>query len=351
MKLRWGVIGCGGIAYRRTIPGMLLAENSELVAVMDTCFDMAKKAQDEFGVQYAMDSVEELLALDEVDAVYIATPVFCHKEQVMKAAAAKKHILLEKPMGLTVAESREIAAFCEAQGVKLGVGFMMRFNSLHERVRELIANGDIGEIVSMRAQFTCWYPEIEGAWRQTKSTSGGGALMDMGIHCIDILRFMSGLEAKEVTALMGNQIFQYEVEDAASLLMQMENGALVYVDAAFNIPDDATICKLEIYGTGGSVVLEGSLAQDETGEGALIVTGSDQGYNAQQNRTKAGSEALKADGGNLYTKEVAAFAEAVLNRCAVPVTAEEAIRDQTVVEAAYQAAKTRQTVTLAATSF
>lgn len=346
MKIRWGVIGCGGIAYRRTIPGMVLAGNSELVAVMDTNFDIAKKVQDEFGVQYAMDSVDELLALEDIDAVYIATPVFCHKQQVMKAAAAKKHILLEKPMGLTVEESLEIADFCGAQGVKLGVGFMMRFNSLHEQVRGLIAKREIGDIVSMRAQFTCWYPEIEGAWRQTKRMSGGGALMDMGIHCIDLLRFMSGLEAKEVAALMGNQIFKYEVEDAASLLMQMENGALAYVDAAFNIPDDATTCKLEIYGTGGSVVLEGSLAQDETGEGALILSSNHQGYDAQQNRVKARSDELKADGGNLYTKEIESFAEAVLNNSPVPVTADDAVRAQRIVEAAYRSGETHQTVML-----
>ncbi len=347
MKIRWGVIGCGGIAYRRTIPGMVLAENSELVAVMDTNFDIAKKVQDDFGARYAVDTVEELLALDDIDAVYIATPVFCHKEQVMKAAAAKKHILLEKPMGLTVQESMEIADFCQAQGVKLGVGFMMRFNRLHEQVRSLIQKREIGDIVSMRAQFTCWYPEIEGAWRQTKKMSGGGALMDMGIHCIDLLRFMSGLEVQDVTALMGNQIFKYEVEDAASLIMRMDNGALAYVDAAFNIPDDATTAKLEIYGTGGSVILEGSLAQDETGRGALILSGNDQGYDAQQNRKQAGSEELKPSEGNLYTKEVALFAQAVLNDSVVPVKAEDAICAQRVVEAAYRSAETRQTVALA----
>ena len=338
MKINWGVIGCGGIAFRRTIPGLVLSENSNLVAVMDTKFDAAKTVQKEFDAKYAFDNVEDLLAVDEIDAVYIATPVFCHKDQVLKAAAAKKHILLEKPMGLTLEDSIEIKEFCEKQVVKLGVGLMMRFNNLHEEVRELVRAGKLGEIVSMRAQFTCWYPEMEGAWRQKMALSGGGALMDMGVHCIDLLRFMSGLEAKEIVSLKGNQIFKYEVEDAASVIMKMENGALAYVDAAFNIPDEAAVCKLEIYGTGGSVFLEGSLAQDEAGEGTLIFTDSNKGYDAQQNRSRVESTKLLGKGGNLYTKEIDAFVDAVLNDKTPPVTADDAIKAQKIVEAAYESA-------------
>lgn len=346
MKINWGVIGCGGIAFRRTIPGLVLSENSNLVAVMDTNFDAAKTVQKEFNAKYSFDNVEDLLAIDEIDAVYIATPVFCHKEQVLKAAAAKKHILLEKPMGLTIEDSVEIKEFCEKQGVKLGVGLMMRFNNLHEEVRNIVASGKLGEIVSMRAQFTCWYPEMEGAWRQKMALSGGGALMDMGVHCIDLLRFMSGLEAKEVVSLKGNQIFKYEVEDAASVIMKMENGALAYVDAAFNIPDEAAVCKLEIYGTGGSVFLEGSLAQDEAGEGTLIFTDSNKGYDAQQNRTRVDSTKLTGNGGNLYTKEVDAFVNAILNDTEPAITADDAIKAQKIVEAAYLSADSGKVVIL-----
>lgn len=346
MKINWGVIGCGGIAFRRTIPGLVLSENSNLVAVMDTNFDAAKTVQKEFNAKYSFDNVEDLLAIDEIDAVYIATPVFCHKEQVLKAAAAKKHILLEKPMGLTIEDSVEIKEFCEKQGVKLGVGLMMRFNNLHEEVHNIVASGKLGEIVSMRAQFTCWYPEMEGAWRQKMALSGGGALMDMGVHCIDLLRFMSGLEAKEVVSLKGNQIFKYEVEDAASVIMKMENGALAYVDAAFNIPDEAAVCKLEIYGTGGSVFLEGSLAQDEAGEGTLIFTDSNKGYDAQQNRTRVDSTKLTGNGGNLYTKEVDAFVNAILNDTEPAITADDAIKAQKIVEAAYLSADSGKVVIL-----
>ena len=337
MKINWGVIGCGGIAFRRTIPGLVKSENANLVAVMDTNFEVAKQVQKEFNASYAFDNVEDLLNLDEIDAVYIATPVFCHKEQVLKAASKKKHILLEKPMGLTVADSIEIKEFCEKQGVKLGVGLMMRFNSLHQQIKDIISSGQLGEIVSMRCQFTCWYPEIEGAWRQKKALSGGGALMDMGVHCIDLLRFVSSLEAKEIVSLQSNQLFSYEVEAASSVIMKMENGALAYVDAAFNIPDEVSVSKLEIYLTGGSIFLKGSLAQDETGEGTLILTDGLKGYDAQQNRKTEESTRLIAKDGNLYTKEIEAFENAIINGTEPPVTAEDAIKAQQIVEAAYRA--------------
>ncbi len=345
MSINWGVIGCGGIAYRRTIPGLMLAENSNLIAVMDTDATAVANVQKEFNAKYAFTSVDELLAVDEIDAVYIATPVFCHKEQVLKAAAAGKHILLEKPMGLTSEDSLQIKEFCEKNGVKLGVGLMMRFNSLHEQVRELIKEGKLGEIVSMRAQFTCWYPKIAGAWRQTKSLSGGGALIDLGLHCIDLLRYVSGLEADEVTSLMSNQIFDYEVEDAASLIVRMENGALAYVDVAFNIPDDATTCKIEFYGTGGGVVINGSLAQDDAGVGELVLTDSTKGYDAQQSRGGAKKTIIKASGNtNLYTEEISAFANALINDVEPPVTAYDALQAQKIADAAYESAKTRQVV-------
>ncbi|MBQ3084515.1 MAG: Gfo/Idh/MocA family oxidoreductase, partial [Clostridia bacterium] len=160
-KVKWGVIGCGGIADRRTLPGMMLAENAELIAVMDANKAAAENVKEKYGAKYAFDRYEDLLALEEIEAVYIASPVFAHKEQALAAAKAKKHILLEKPLGLTLEDSIEIIEVCEKEGIKLGVGLMMRFHAYHQALKKIIAEGKIGEIVSMRAQFTCWYPKME----------------------------------------------------------------------------------------------------------------------------------------------------------------------------------------------
>lgn len=338
MKIKWGVIGCGGIARRRTIPGMMLSQNSELVAVMDTNLEAAKSVKEEFGAKYAFSSAEELLDIEEIDAVYIATPVFCHKEQVRLAAEAKKHILLEKPMGLTVAESVEIENICRENGVKLGIGLMMRFSSYHQKMKELISSGTIGEIVSMRGQFTCWYPEMPGVWRQDKKLSGGGALMDMGIHAIDLLQYISSTTAKTVACFSNNNVFKYSVDDSSALLMKMDNGATAFVDANFNIPDNAAKCRLEFYGTKGSLLAENTLGQVEDGTILLTTSDPDASYDAQQNREDHAFEEIEiTNKGNMYEKEISSFANAIINNTEPSITSKDGILAQTIVEKAYLA--------------
>ncbi len=335
-KVKWGVIGCGGIAKRRTIPGMVLAPNAELVAVMDASPAAAEAVKEEFGAKYAFTSYEDLLALDEIDAVYIASPVFAHKEQAFAAAKAKKHILLEKPLGLTLEDSIEIIELCEKEGVKLGVGLMMRYHAYHQAIKKIIAEGKIGDIVSMRAQFTCWYPKMEGAWRQDKTISGGGALMDMGIHCIDLLQYISGLNTVECTGYAYNQTFGYNADDSAAVIMKMDNGALAYVDSNFNIPDAAAKCPLEFYGTKGSIFAVGTLSQDDGGTVEVLVCDDSVGYDAQQNRSLVQPMELEVEFGNLYTKEIAAFSEAVLTDSEPPVNGRNTILVQRIIDAIYK---------------
>lgn len=341
MKIKWGVIGCGGIADRRTLPGMMLADNAELVAVMDTNIDSANRCKEKYNAKYAFDNMEELLVLDEIQAVYIASPVFAHKEQAFAAAKAKKDILIEKPVGMTSKEAEEIAAYCESQGVKLGVGFMMRFHAYHQAMKEFVQSGKIGEVVSARAQLTCWYPEMENCWRQERRLSGGGAMMDMGVHCIDLIRYITGLEVKEAAGICGNQVFKYDVEDAGGVIMRLENGAIAYVDANFNIPDAAAKCKIEFYGTKGSIFAQGTISQVEGGEIEVLCADDSAGYDANQDRNEVQPVDICVEFGNMYTKEIEAFGRAVLGECEVPITAKDAIMSQKIVEAAYQSNQTK----------
>ncbi|MBE7025408.1 MAG: Gfo/Idh/MocA family oxidoreductase [Ruminococcaceae bacterium] len=336
MKIRWGIIGCGGIARRRTIPGLVRADNAELVAVMDTNESFAKEVAAEFGVAYAFSDMDAILSLDAVDAVYIATPVFCHKEQVIAAANAGKHILLEKPMALTSAEAEELKALCDAKGVRLSIGLMMRFHAYHEEIKRFIADGAIGDIVSIRSQFACWYPDMPGVWRQDKAKSGGGALVDLGVHCIDLVQYVTGLRAKEVAAFCTTQTFSYGVDDSATALLRMDNGALCVIESNFNIPDDAVTGKIEIYGTAGSIRADGTLAQEEVGTVHILKSDSTKGYDASQVRGEIVASVIDVPTGNMYTKEIQRFGEAILSGGEVPVPAQDAIFVQKIVEAAYQ---------------
>ena len=173
------VIGSGGIARRRTIPeGLAKAAGGRLVAVYDVDPQANREVAGQFGA-VACESEEELLARKDVDAVYIATPVHLHARQAAAAAQAGKHILCEKPLGLSVAEAEAAAAACRKAGVILAVDFMMRFHAFHREARRMIEQGALGRMVFVRAQLSCWYPPMPGAWRQDPATGGGGVRVNV----------------------------------------------------------------------------------------------------------------------------------------------------------------------------
>jgi len=346
MKVKWGVIGAAGIADRRTLPGLMQAKNAELVAVMEVNMELAERIRAKYNAKRAYDNVDDLLKDEEVEAVYIASPVAFHKEQAIKAAKAKKHILIEKPIALTAKDGEEVLEVCKNEGVLIAAGFMMRFHAYHQKMKEIIESGKLGKVVSCRGQLTCWYPDIPGAWRQTKSTSGGGALMDMGVHCIDLIQYITGGRAKKVAGLIGTQTFKYEVEDSASIIFELDNGAFCYVDSYFNIPDAAAKCRLEIYGTKGSMLAEGTIGQVEGGKLDVLISDDTLGYNAQQDRVDVSPMEVKVEFGNMYTKEIESFSDSILNGRKIEVPIEDALQVQRVVEAAYESAETGKFVAL-----
>ncbi|MCM8788778.1 MAG: Gfo/Idh/MocA family oxidoreductase, partial [Candidatus Omnitrophica bacterium] len=197
-KLRWGVIGSGGIALRRTIPeGIMPADNAMLVAVCDVNEELAKKSGEMFNVRWYTNE-DELIANPDVECVYVATPAYLHFRQAQKVLRAKKHAFVEKPFTLRVEDGKKLVALARKNGLKLGVDFMMRFNTINQKIREMVLNKEIGKPVMARAQLSCWYPPIKGAWRQIRKLGGGGSLIDMGCHCMDLREFILNSRIKEI---------------------------------------------------------------------------------------------------------------------------------------------------------
>ncbi len=344
-KVKWGILGAGGIADRRTMPGMLLADNAEIFAVMEINMEMAEKLREKYHAAYAYDNEDDLINNPEIDAVYIASPVVCHERQARKCADAGKNMLIEKPVSLNAQISESIVRECEEKGIKAAVGFMMRYNTYHQEMKKLIADGKLGQIVSCHAQFTCWYPEIENSWRQKKATAGGGAMTDLGIHCLDLIEYITGSRIVKVGALSDNMTFKYEVEDACSALFRLDCGAFGTVDANFNIPDDAARCRIEIYGTKGSIRAEGTIGQIDGGD--VLVTLSDtKGYDAMQERSETNDYKMTGADGNMYAREIQSFGESILNGKPVEVPAENAVHIQKVIEAIYKSGETGTFVNL-----
>lgn len=338
-KVRWGVIGAGGIADRRTIPGLLMAENAELVAVMVPRMEKAEALREKYGAKRAYDSEDALLADPEIDAVYIATPVVFHAAQAKKAADAGKHILLEKPVAMTSAEGLEVVEYCRERNVLLAAGYMMRFAAHVNNMKNAIAAGKIGTVVSGYCQFTLWLPYEEGNWRQIKAKAGGGAMMDLAVHTIDLMEYISGMRITRVAAMNEKIAFpepQYDVEDTSTLLLRLENGAQCVVQSCFNIPDEASRWRLEFFGTKGRLMGENVIGQLDGGTCNAVFIEKNLGYSAEQTHADDAGIELEGEFGNLYTREIESFGNSILNGTPLKAPAEDAVHVQHIMELAYR---------------
>ena len=346
-KIGWGVIGAGGIADRKTIPGLLEAKNAELVAVMskpDASTDaLAKK----YGVK-GYYTEQDLLADPEVDAVYVATPVVLHHTQAIMAAEAGKHLLIEKPLAIGMEEGRAVVEACRKAGVKACEGYMMRFHTLNLKAKELVDEGLIGNVVMGRAQLSCWYPEIPGAWRQDPKLGGGGTLMDLACHCYDLLEMYIG-PIRSVMALVNTQTFRYPVEDSSTTLLEFESGAHGVADCFFNVPDGSALGRLELYGNKGSILLEGTIGQAPGGRMIAYLSDEAKAYDPMQNPESLDVERreITVESKSTYTAEIEYLSDCILNDTEPEINGvDHGLEILRVVMAAYESGRTGRKVRL-----
>ncbi len=347
MTIGWAVVGAGGIADRRTIPeGIIPACNGTLDAIMEPVPERLAELREKYPDAAPCETLDELLARDSVQAVYIASPPKFHAEQTSAAARAGKHVLVEKPMALTTAECEQMIAACRDAGVKLGVGFMMRHHACHRRIKQLLDDGLLGAPVMGRAELTCWYPPIEGAFRQIPAEGGGGAFMDMGNHCVDLLEMFFG-RTTEIALLTANRVHEYEAEDTSVATLRFEGGAVGIIDAHFNIPDAASRNMLEVYGSMGSVTTQGTIGQMSTGSIHALLQEGAAGYDAQQERVPdVNEQVIEPEPVNMYQGQMEDMGDAIAEDRDPGVTGEDGLWNHRVVLAAYESAKTGQVVRL-----
>jgi predicted dehydrogenase len=343
-KVKWGVIGSGGIARRRTIPeGIAHAKNAVLVSV----YDVNQEANEAVAREYnavASKSIDDLLKTG-VDVVYVASPVNRHLEHTVAAAKAGKHVFSEKPLGLTVKEAEKMIKTCKDSGVYLGTGFMMRFISQHQEALKLIREDKLGKPVYGRAQLSCWYPPIAGAFRQYPELGGGGSLVDMGSHCIDLLEMFFG-KVKSVSCFINNSVHNYKSEDSAVVALSFENGAMATVDSYFCIPDNSSKNILELYGSKGSILAKGTIGQGAAGEMTAYLEGENLGYDAKQTRNPGEGEPVNPVPVNPYLAEVEEFSSAILGKREPANSAAIGLQNQKIIAACYKSARTGKVVNI-----
>ena len=252
--VRWGIIGAGDIVRRRVAPAINNLPNCGLTAIARASADRAEEFAREFGAKRWYSDWRELVKDDEVDAVYVATPVYLHARQTIAAAEAGKNVLCEKPMAMNAAECDEMIAACEANGVKLGVAYYRRFYPVLARVRELLALGAIGRPVVAQInsfEYVDISPGDPRHWFLEKAKNGGGPMMDFGCHRLEVLTNLFG-SVRRISSLTANVEWKdREVEDTAVATLEFENGpvATVSVTHGAHEPQDT----LDIFGTLGSL--------------------------------------------------------------------------------------------------
>lgn len=217
-KINWGILGCAAIARVRTIPGLLQASNANLYAVASRGLEKAEKLRDEFQAEVAYGSYEELLADEQVEAVYIPLPNALHYEWVLKAAKAKKHILCEKPLALHAEEADEMFRVCEENNVILMEAFAFRHAPLAKKVKEIVDQGVIGNIKYIESHLTDMLTDM-GNIRMNQKL-GGGAFYDMACYNVCIINYlMNGKEPEYIKAFAElDEVYGVDVSNTALFL-------------------------------------------------------------------------------------------------------------------------------------
>ncbi len=249
--LRWGIIGCGDVAEKKGGPSLYLAEGSELVAVMRRDLEKAEDFARRHGAKRAYNTVEALLADPEIDAVYIATPPHLHCEQTLQAAAAGKHVLVEKPMALDVAQCEQMIAACREFHVSLHVAYYRRYWPKFRAMKAALDAGEIGTVLGARLQLCTLAPA--SGWRIDPAISGGGHVVDVGSHRLDMLVYLLG-DATEIYGFAANRQAHHPAENDTVFALRFASGALASAGFHFHTRPHRDI--LEIFGSKGTLTCD-----------------------------------------------------------------------------------------------
>ena len=256
-ELGFAILGAGMIAdYHR----QAIEANADLGARLVAVGHYAPEKFDAIGQRFGVpcQSYAEVLQRPDVDVVCICTPSGQHAEQALAAANAGKHLLVEKPMALSLADADAMIDACARNGVQLGIALQRRAEPLFQRVRQAISAGDLGEltlgVITMPySRDAAYYAQAE--WRGTWAQDGGGVLMNQGIHLIDLLVWFMG-DPVSIHAHADTLHRPVEVEDVAAATLRFANGALATITAT-TTASPGFPHRVEIYGTNGGIQLEG----------------------------------------------------------------------------------------------
>jgi predicted dehydrogenase len=317
--LKWGIIGCGDIVRRRVAPALNALPGCEIAAVARRNPDAIDACLGALQADRGVADWRDLVRDKTVDAVYIATPVRRHCEQVLAALEHNKHVLCEKPLGMDAAECRRMLAASRQGPAALGVAYYRHYYPAILRLKEIIASGEIGDILVMTlTACETFLPEATHTrrWILDKSQAGGGSLMDFGCHRIEVLLHLLGHETA-AGGVWGNVYADHDVEDTATAAIRFQCGATGVVSATRGGTLDRDIVCVQ--GTRGVVRIDNL-------NGGWLTVNTDAGTRQETLPCHA----------NPHLPMIAAFCRAIEENRPPDVGAETGWRVQRIIDAVYQ---------------
>ena len=291
----WGLIGASTIASEHVIGAIRAQAGHSVRAVLSS--DRARGADyaARHGIPESVTDLDALLRDPEIGAVYISTTNEKHHPQAMAAIAAGKHVLCEKPLAMTLPQAVEMVRAAEAAGLVLATNHHLRNAGSHLAVRELIASGRIGQVLSVRVFHAVHLPAHLQGWRISDAAAGGGVIPDIVVHDADTVRFHLDEDPVEVLAKAGSSGMGQGVEDSVMSIWTMPSGAMVQTHESFT--HRFALTGIEVHGTDGSIVASGVMTQRPVGAVTLV--------------DELGHHPVPFSDHDLYARALALFAGAV----------------------------------------
>jgi predicted dehydrogenase len=322
-KVSWGILSTAKIGIEKVIPAMQKGNFCDVMAIASRNYDRAKKMATKLNISKACGSYEELLADSDIQAVYIPLPNHMHVEWSIKSLEAGKHVLCEKPIGISAAEAQELLiASKKYPNLKIMEAFMYRFHPQWQKTKQLVTEGRIGDLKTIQS-FFCFYNTDPDNIRN-KPECGGGGMMDIGCYCISLSRFIYDAEPERVVGIVEYDQ-KFKVDILASGILDFGKRTSTFTCSMQLNPYQ----RVNIFGTKGRIEIEipfnappdvpcRMFLQEGTNVKEMVFPICDQ-----------------------YTIEADLFSQAVLNDTNVPTPLEDALANMKVIEAIIESSKSR----------
>lgn len=320
-KVRWGILSTSKIGREKVIPALQKGKFCEVVAIASPNKQRLQEEATRLSIPVQYDSHDELLKDPAIDAVYIPLPNHLHIPWALKALEANKHVLCEKPIGLSSAEARQLLeAAKQKPQLKIMEAFMYRFHPQWVQAKKLITEGKIGELRTVQSHFS-YYNTDPGNIRNRRE-AGGGVMMDIGCYCVSFARYLFEGEPARVLGMVDYDP-EFQVDRMASGILDFTSGTSTFTCSTQLMPYQ----RVNILGTAARIEIE------------IPVNTAPDAATRIWLHSKTGTEEMLFEAVDQYTLQADAFSQAILNNTRVPVSLEDAINNMKVIEAVFQSSE------------